>query len=162
MIKKMIVLVFALGCLLNSDAQIRNEFFEFGEDIKISYSKILVGKRSSVKFYVIFNQSPEYERAVKASQKKGDHKVFFILTIPKEIASSQEQEELFLAYASHILGSMKLIDKDMYVISDKDYTGLYEKVRQQNEGIYNYGRLNEIYQIYIGKLPEEVCKIIGN
>lgn len=161
MFNKCFVLVLMLGCFLNSEAQTIKEFFEFGEGRKIPYSRILGGKRSVVKFYVIFTESPEYAKAVKECKQKWDYKVFFTLTIPEDLDTWQEREELFLAFASWVIGTTKVIDSHMYVISDRDYTGLYEKTRQENDGYYNYRVLNKIEGMFLGKSPREVCEIIG-
>lgn len=161
MFTKLYIFILIFGCFLTLDAQIKNEFFEFEGNKNISYYRILGGERSVAKFYVIFNQSPQYEKEVKKCLKRKDYKMFFTLTIPSEIKSKQKQEELFLAFVLQIVNSTKLIDSEMYVISDKDYMDLYERARQQNEGTYSYGKLNEINQAYIGKLPKEICDIIN-
>ena len=144
-----------------ADAQIIKEFFEFGEGRTISYSKIFAGKRPAAKFYVILNESPEYEKAVKECRQKGNHRVFFPLTLPEDVNTQEKREEFFLAFASKVQGTTKLIDSHMYVISDRDYTGLYEKTRQQNNGYYDYNVLNKIEGMFLGKSPREVCEIIG-
>lgn len=91
--------------------------------------------------------------------KKLDRSIFCFLEIPKKF-NQDESEKLFLDFIVNILEKRKLVESDLIVFTDKDYTKKYENQRLENLSIqkeklssqrnrYNSIYLNEIKFLYV-------------
>lgn len=140
-----------------------NTTFLFGNET-IEYSSYSYAKRNISNFYIIcHDDSDKLKKIINDIEKcfvnHNQNTKFYFLLIPEKINSIEEKEKLFLEFLSDIVNHTKLIDSNLSIISNSDYTNLYRKIKKERNNKYKYGSLNDIKDIFIENDPE-ICKII--
>lgn len=102
-------------------------------------------------FYIVIedaNINNEFANELENCNTSLKNKRFYVISIPENVKGQDDADCLFLEFLTHVLGRTKLVDSNLYVVSAKNYTGLYKKVRNENDNIYQHTYLNEIKGTY--------------
>jgi len=106
-------------------------------------------------FYVMINQEENLIKCLKNKYKRP-----YFLKMPNGL-SKQKQEELLLAFVSHITNRTKLIESKFYIISDNQYSGLYRQIFEEQAGRYQGSVMNPVEKEYIKADRTDICKILN-
>jgi|GEM_PF-1183621 len=135
---------------------------------------------------VVFFISNTNERTKKLEQtvlkfydkkKITNRNLYCFVSIPNTINTKNEKEMFFLRFAASVLSSRKLIDSELVVFSEGDFTEKYKERKKENDSLVfklleansNSPKielkeplihLNKINQLYIDKNEEEIKKIL--
>jgi hypothetical protein len=134
---KNILIIFGLLICLNTFAQKKNSKNFNYESQQISYSEVSFTDKNIIDFFIVMNDDSKttnsfQDKIIECKHLKNSHSRFYFLTIPENCKTLEQKEKLFLEFASTIQNRAKLIDSNLYIISDKDYTGLYIKTSKKN------------------------------
>lgn len=159
-------LVYLLLLLISSNIysqSIVNNKFKF-ENSEIEYTSY-ISKKDKKQFNLVIIDTFKTQNQLNADIKKclKKKKIFksnyFFLAIPKIFFN--QKEALVLEYITQILGSKKLIDYEMNIISDNYYFKLYEETREKNKNKYKYVFLNKINNIKTINSKKDICEIVN-
>lgn len=161
--KKILYIIVLTIVSINGYSQKKhNSTFSFGNQI-IKYSSYSYAKRNISNFYIIcYDDRDKLKKIINDIEmcfvNHNQNTKFYFLLIPKKIKDIKQKEKLFLEFLSDVVNRTKLIDSNLFIISNDDYTNLYREIKKERSNKYKYGYLNDIKDIFIENDPE-ICKI---
>lgn len=148
MMKLLFVIIFFTSSGMYSQKQQETFVFKSTEIVYNVYSYV---DKEIGDFYIVIddaNMNNIFHKELVNCNTSLKNKRFYVISIPENIKGQDDKDCLFLEFLTHVLGRTKLVDSNLYVVSSKNYTGLYEKVKNENDNIYQHTYLNEIKGIY--------------
>ena len=132
------------------------------ENQEIDY--LFISSKSNSNTFQIIIVDNEFEKdnlkkIVKRCSKKRENigSIYFV-AIPKEFKNVEEK--FILEFICSILSKKKLIDKEMNLITNKNYSSFYEETRIKNNGKYKNSFLNKVNKLSIIDSVENICDFI--
>lgn len=127
---------------------------------KVNYTLYNYAEEGITDFYIIIddaeNLKEKFEAEIVNCNRTIKNRQFYLLSIPKDITTNTHMESLFLEFVTHILGRIKLIDSNLYVVSAKNLDNLYNQTKIKSNNMYKHTYLNDIKGSYAS-----VCEVPG-
>ena len=132
------------------------------ENQEIDY--LFISSKSNSDTFQIVIVDDEFEKdnlkkiLKRCSKKKENVGSIYFVAIPKEFKNNEGK--FTLEFISSILSKKKLIDKEMNIVTNKNYSSLYEETRIKNNGKYKNSFLNKVNKLSIIDSVENICDFI--
>ncbi|HEU4496970.1 MAG TPA: hypothetical protein VFR70_07955, partial [Flavobacterium sp.] len=143
----------------------QNATFLF-EDKTIEYSSYSFTNKNILDFYIICHDDAGKLKEIMNNVQtclagKNVNKKFYFLLFPEKVNNMEIRQKLFLELITNIVSRTKLIDSNLFVISDDDYSTLYRRTKKLNDNKYKHATLNDIKEMFTGN-NLEICRMINN
>lgn len=127
---------------------------------KISFERLKKDKGPANSFTIVFNNKKQNELFLKAYKNciKNKYALFVVMNIPDEIQDVESKRKLFLELATHVINSTKLIDSDMYTITNLDYLYYYNEYLRHSNRELKYKYLKDIKNNFNESNAINICK----
>lgn len=142
--------------------KISSDQFTFEKDvIKYSYVK---SKKDSNKFYVVIVNEDikvdDIEKTIKKCSKNNKSFGNIYYVVVSKIYTENFQQ-LMLEFLTDVMSKRKLIDKEMNIISDRDFRNFYDETRIKNKSKYKNCFLNPINKFFKFEAIQQICDFIN-
>jgi hypothetical protein len=150
--KKVLFLLIIIS--FNTYSQLKlNDRFDFKES-SLKFSIYSYGNPTISDFFVVINSNlgrtiSLIESLNKCSKERYD---FYFLNIGKEKYSDNDMQQLLIQFIEYITSRRKLVDSNMHLILEYDYSSQYEKERYVR-------KLNEITKLKILNQENSICNL---
>lgn len=156
---KLLTILCLAALFTNCNAQkISSKEFSF-KDAEVEYLIVHTPTNPIQNFYVILSDS-NGKQLNKLKDNIGkcisSNEIAYLSVVPKDV----NKEEYLLEFISHITNRTKLIDSNLIIITEYNYSDLYNFTRVKNNGHYKHGYLNEIREYHLFKDLIDICEVI--
>ena len=153
--KLLTLLLILVGLYCNAQSKLfRHEFESLNQ--KFNYALYSNPKLSKQNFYIIILEDESPDKILKNISKCGNiHSDFIILNLENQNLTGVNKEQLLFDFINDITSRRKLLDLEMVLILNTDFTNFYSQNR--NDRKKASGFLNKINKTYVLKNSNQFC-----